>query len=249
MEFPNIWHEETQVKTFEIDFYQRWKTASFFQAMQEAAAHHAAALGFGYEEMLSKNMAWILSRVRIRFLAFPTLGDRVQIETWPKGVQQRLLYMRDFYLTGSTGARLAEACTAWLLVDPRARRILPPQSLTGALPDNGGRAAINEPLEKLNPPTGLVERLTRSADYSTIDLMGHVTSSRYLEWIADTFSLEEHRARRLADLQVNFTNEVKPGENVTIASGPDGGDPSRWWVQGTNGITGQRAFDAVLKFV
>jgi medium-chain acyl-[acyl-carrier-protein] hydrolase len=236
------------VKTYETDFQQYWKPTCFFQAMQEAALHHAAALGFGYEEMLSKNMVWILSRVRIRFLAFPRLGDRVRIETWPKGIQQRLLFMRDFYLTDSAGARLAEASTAWLLVDPRARRILPPQALAGTLPDNGGRAAIAEPLEKLNPPDGLPETLTRSAGYSTIDLMGHVTSSRYLEWIADTFSLEDHSTRRLTDLQINYTHEVKPGESVSLASGPDGSAPSRWWVQGTNHATGLRAFEAVLKF-
>lgn len=248
MDIPTIWHEETLVKTYETDYQQRWRVTSLFQAMQEAATHHAAALGFGYDALIARNMAWVLSRVRIRILGLPGIGECVRVETWPKGVQQRLLYMRDFLLTDSTGTCLAEASTAWLLVDPRARRMLPPNSLTGFLPDNGGRAAIQEPLDKLNPPEGLPERLNRSADYSTIDIMGHVTSARYLEWMLDLFSLEEHRARRLADVQINYSNEIKPGESVRLNAGPDAADPERWWVQGTNQVTGQRSFDAILKF-
>lgn len=248
MEIQPIWTEETLVKTYETDFQRRWKPASFFQAMQEAASHHASHLGYSYEAMIVKDQIWLLSRVRIRFLAFPTLGERVHIETWPKGIQQRALFMRDFILTGANGARLAEASTAWLLVNPRARRILLPQTLDGSVPDNGGRAAILEPLERLSLPENLPERLVCPAAYSAIDLVGHVTSSRYLEWIADAFSLEEHGARRLADLQINYTNEVLPGESVSLAAGPDETNPARWWVLGTNRTSGARAFEAVLRF-
>ncbi len=243
-----IWHEETLVKTYETDFQQRWKPACFAQALQEAAAHHAHHLGFGFQKMMAEEHIWILSRLRIRFHAFPTFEEIVKIETWPKGIQQRLLFRRDFYLSNAAGERLAEATTAWLLINPSLRRILLPASLTGSVPDNGGRAAIAEPLDKLAPPAGLPQRLVANAGYSAIDLMGHVTNSRYLDWIADAFSLEEHAAHRLLDLQINFTSEVLPGENVSLAIGPDAADPRLWWVQGTHQEGGANAFEACLRF-
>ena len=243
-----IWFEETNVKTYETDFQRRWKPACFFQTMQEAAAHHASHLGFDYKEMMLQDRVWILSRVRIRFHAYPEYADAVKIETWPKGLQQRLLFMRDFIITGSAGNLLAEASTAWLLVNPSSRRILPPNALDGSLPDNGGRAALNQPLDKLNPPDDLPQRRVFSAGYSAIDLMGHVNNARYLDWIADAFSLEEHAALPLTELQINYTSEVLPGEEVAILAGPREDDPGQWWAQGVHQSNGTRAFEALLKF-
>jgi medium-chain acyl-[acyl-carrier-protein] hydrolase len=243
-----VWFEETRVKTYETDFQHRWKPAYFFQTMQEAAAHHASHLGFDHKEMMLNDRVWILSRVRIRFHAYPTVDDAVKIETWPKGLQQRLLFMRDFIITAASGSLLAEACTAWLLVNPSSRRILPPSSLEGSLPDNSGRAALVEPLDKLNPPENLPQRQVFTAGYSAIDLMGHVTNARYLDWISDAFSMEEHAARQLAELQINYTSEVLPGEQVAILAGPRENDPGQWWVQGVHQASGTRAFEALLKF-
>ena len=172
----------------------------------------------------------------------------VKIETWPKGLQQRLLFMRDFMITGSGGTLFAEASTAWLLVAPSTRRILPPNSLDGNLPDNGGRAALVEPLDKLNPPEDLPQRQVFSAGYSAIDLMGHVNNARYLDWISDAFSMEEHAARPLAELQINYTSEVLPGEQVAVQAGSRKEEPDQWWVQGVHQSTGTRAFEALLKF-
>ena len=249
MTIQPIWFEETQVKTYETDFQQQWRPACFSQAMQEAAAHHATHLGFGFKEMMANDQIWILSRVRIRFHAFPAIEDVVKIETWPKGIQQRLLFMRDFYLRNAAGSCLADGSTGWLLVNPSARRILPPGALQGgSVPDNGGRSAIAEPLEKLNPPVGLPVRLSIAAGYSAVDLLGHVTSSRYLDWIGDAFTLEEHAAHRLAELQINYTSEVLPGQRVVLAAGPDPVDPSLWWAVGTHQLTGARAFEAFLRF-
>ncbi len=243
-----IWFEETRVKTYETDFQHRWKPSCYFQTMQEAASHHASHLGFDHKGMMLNERVWILSRVRIRFHAYPTVDDVVKVETWPKGLQQRLLFMRDFIFTGSTGNLLGEASTAWLLVNPNSRRILPPGSLEGNLPDNGGRAALPEPLDKLNPPASLPQRHVIVAGYSAIDLMGHVTNARYMDWISDAFTMQEHAARRLAELQLNYTSEVLPGEQVAILAGPQEDNPSQWWVDGVHQTNGARAFEALLKF-
>ena len=94
--------------------------------------------------------------------------------------------------------------------------------------------------------TGLPERMTVDASYSAIDVLGHVTSTRYVEWICDLFSLDDYRSRSLDWLQVNYVNEIKPGERLAITAGPDPANPSNWLVQGTNLNSGQCAFEAAL---
>jgi medium-chain acyl-[acyl-carrier-protein] hydrolase len=248
MEIQPVWIEETRVKTYETDFQRLWRPASFFQALQEAAAHHADHLGVGYHNLLSEDQMWILSRVRIRFHAFPGVDERVQVQTWPKGLQQRLLFMRYFHLARADGTPLADASTAWLLVSPSTRRILKPAALNHTLPENAGQAAIHELLDKLSPPAGLPERLTVTANYSAIDQVGHVSNWRYIEWITDAFSLEEHAAQHLQEIQINFTKEVQPGQQMTLLAGPDGSDGRLWWVEGVHQADGTRAFEAFLRF-
>ncbi len=245
----SIWTEETSVRSFETDFEEQWKPACFFQAMQEAATHHAASFGFDYQDMLANNMIWVLSRMLIRFERFPRLRQKVVVTTWPKGLQQKIFFTRDFIFAGPDGERFATATSAWLLIDPSARRMLHPRALQGKVPDNEALSAMDEQLEKINPGEDLPERLVTPAAYSAVDLMGHVNNARYIEWISDSFPMRQYQTQRLSWLQINYLNEVKPGECVSVRTAPKEDDPFTWLVDGLNQSSNQRAFEAALGWV
>ena len=173
-EIKTIWTEQVNIRSHETDFKELWKPASFFQAMQEAATHHASHFGFDYETMQARETIWILSRVKVKFFEFPRLGDQVTIRTWPKGLQQKVFFMRDFRLENPEGRTYAVATSAWVLINPKARRMLLPQALQGKVPDNNGLSALDETLEKIEVPDDLTEKMNVVAGYSSVDLMGHV---------------------------------------------------------------------------
>jgi medium-chain acyl-[acyl-carrier-protein] hydrolase len=241
-----VWTESTRVKGYETDFQGNWKPASFFRAMQGAAGYHAEHLGFGYHSLLEKDMAWILSRVKIRFHQFPTFDKQVTLHTWPKGVQQKILFIRDFNILDSDGACMAAASTAWLLVDIQSMRFLTSEKLPSSMPDNQGLFALDEKLEKISIPKDLPEIFVARARYSDIDLMGHVNNTRYIDWVCDCFESEAYRTRKLSWLQINYTHEVKPGERVSIGMGENISDTSVSLVQGRNLDSGNQAFEAAL---
>ena len=246
MELKTVWTEEVSVKTYETDFQMRWKPAAIFQVMQEAATHHASHLGYTYEAMISQNRIWILSRVKIRFFDIPGHQVPVTIRTWPKGIQQKLFFMRDFELTGAGGSRVAVATSAWVLINPALRRMLAPQSLPVPVPDNGGLSAIDETLERVSLPADLTERSRVRAGYSAVDQMGHVNNARYVEWISDAISFEQYSSRQLAWMQINYINEVKPGDEVSLSLGPNPIQDGTWAVQGVNRMSSGLAFEALL---
>ena len=246
MEPQFVYHEDTRVKTYETDFQKRLKPASLLRMLIETASEHAAALGFSYSGLFEKNLVWVLSRVKIRIAELPAVGESVHLKTWPKGIQQKLFFMRDFEITGDGGKTLGAASFAWLLIDPAARRMLTPQALGAAVPDNGGFAAIAETLEKINPPDDMPERFTALANYSAVDLVGHVNAARYLEWICDCFPHEHYETHRLAWLQINYINETRPGETLSIRTAQMAGDPLTWYAAGINLATGARSFEAAL---
>jgi len=241
----DVWTETTTVRAFETDVHRRWKPACFFQNMQQAATHHAAHLGFDFDSMLAAGRIWILSRVKFIFTDFPLLGETVTIRTWPKGIGQKIFFLRDFEFSGQDERPLAVATTAWILLDPAARRMLLPQTFTGHLPDNRGRFALDEPLEKLAISDDLVERFTVQAGYSAVDVMGHVNNARYVEWACDSLPYGAFSNGPMRWLQINYLNEVRPGERVSLRAGGNGAE---WRVCGQNLDSGQRAYEAVVAF-
>ena len=241
-----IWQEETFVRGFETDFDNRWKPACFFQNMQQTATNHASNLGFDFPSLLEQGMVWVLSRLKVYFYHYPTVHDPVIIRTWPKGLQQKIFFTRDFQFSAPDGQLYAAATSAWLLIDPVKRRMLLPAALPGALPRNEGVSAVDELLEKLEPLDSVSERLSVRANYSAIDLMNHVNNARYIEWICDCFPAEHYRQHRLTWIQIHYNNEVRPGETVSLAAAPRPEDASRWMVTGSLNGGEVKAFEAEL---
>jgi acyl-ACP thioesterase len=247
MEVSTTWTEKTYIKSSETDFQKRLKLSGFFQLMQDIASNHANHLGVGYEALQQRELAWVLSRKKVRFIDFPRMGETITMRTWPKGIQQKIFFMRDHEMTGDDGRALAVATSAYVLVSTRARRIVLPNALEMDLPSNNGLSALDETLEKLpTPDEALQDCCTLPVGYSAVDVMGHVNNARYIEWIADCYSLEEHRANRPHWLQINYLNEVLPGERVILQRARRTGSLRVWYIAGMNATTGAKAFEAEM---
>ncbi len=243
-----IWQEEATVTSSDTDFQRRLKLSSFFVLMQDAASNHAGHLGFGYYDMIQREIAWILARKKVRFYDFPQMDEKVSVETWPKGVQQKLFFMRDHRMTGADGRLLALSTSAYVVVSTRTRRILMPNVLDVTVPDNDGRFALDEALDKIPVVEALSECFTVRAGYSMVDLMGHVNNARYIDWISDCFPLADYQARQVDWLQINYLNEVRPGESVTLLRGQRPDDAQRWYITGMNQNSGAKAFEAEIQW-
>jgi medium-chain acyl-[acyl-carrier-protein] hydrolase len=107
---------------------------------------------------------------------------------------------------------------------------------------------MDEPLERLDQAHDGEERLRLRAGYSSVDLVGHVNNSRYVEWVCDAFPIEMFQQKRLEFLQINYEHEVRPGEEVSILVNQVGGDSRLFAVEGCNLNNGTSAFQALLRF-
>ena len=109
------------VKCYEVDSAKRLKPTAFMDMAQEMAYQAATAMHFGYEDLIVKNKAWVLSRMHFRFLETPHWGDEMLIRTWHRGAFGPF-FLRDFELIGSDGKRKAEATSSWVIIDIAGRK-------------------------------------------------------------------------------------------------------------------------------
>ena len=73
--------EKLTIPCYDTDTSWRLKPASFMNYAQEAAGRHAVYLGFGYDDLIVTNTAWILSRVHVEFADTPKWREDITLTT------------------------------------------------------------------------------------------------------------------------------------------------------------------------
>ena len=202
---------------YETDAAWRLKPASFMNMAQEAAGCHAVELGFGYDDLIAKNTAWILSRVRVDFLDTPLWREDMTLTTWHKGLN-RLFFLRDFIMTDSEGRERVKATTSWLVMNLETRRLVRDPNLMedGTICTEN---AIETPADKVQMPKDKEPMFVMNhlVSYSDVDTNGHTNNAMYMHWAMDAVDYEISSQRPVKSFTINFNHETKPGDRVAIS--------------------------------
>lgn len=202
---------------YETDAAWRLKPASFMNMAQEAAGCHAVELGFGYDDLIASNTAWILSRVRVDFLDTPLWREDMTLTTWHKGLN-RLFFLRDFIMTDASGKERVKATTSWLVMNLETRRLVRDPNLMedGTICTEN---AIETPADKVQMPKDKepVFVMNHLVSYSDVDTNGHTNNAMYMHWAMDAVDYEISSQRPVRSFTINFNHETKPGDLVAIS--------------------------------
>lgn len=208
--------DDLLVKCYEVDSAQRLKPTAFMDMAQEMAYQAAAAMKFGYDELIVKNMAWVLSRMRFRFLKAPVWGDEVEIRTWHRGAFGPF-FVRDFEVLDKEGRRMIEATSSWVIIDVDSRRMARPEEVLPKEDTSCPDFAIETPAGKAMMPRGVEPELvtTHKVAYSDIDLVGHTNNARYVAWALDCLDYGE-AGIQVEEVEIVFHHEARPGEEIAL---------------------------------
>lgn len=204
------------IPCYDTDAAWRLKPSAFMNLAQEAAGQHAVYLGFGYDDLIVSNTAWILSRLNIKFLDTPLWRDEITLTTWHKGLN-RLFYIRDFVLTDKDGKERVKATTSWLVMNLENRRLVRDPKLVdmdGICTDD----AIETPADKVQMPKDIEAEyvMDHHVSYSDVDTNGHTNNAMYMQWAMDTVEYEIASTRPVKEVTINFNHETKAGDIVSL---------------------------------
>lgn len=205
--------EAFEVHTYEVDAFGTLAAAALSGFLQEAAGHHAAALGVGLETLRAKGLTWVLVKQRIESPAPVVLGERLELETWPAGIDRHAA-LRDFVVRRPDGAEVARATTQWLVLDLETRRpVRPAEVLDPRFPRDPSPRAVS--LRAKLPELREWELQKRfHVRYGDIDLNMHVTNTSYVTWAQEAVPREVWRDARLAAVEVHYLAEVVYGSAI-----------------------------------
>lgn len=208
-----IHRTEFMVNTSIADCFGRLRPSCLLAEMQEIAGQHSASLGAGWDVLTPRGLFWAVVRQRIEIDRLPTIGEKVTLETWP-GKTTRTAYPRYTVGLSANGEVLFRAAALWLIMDRTSRAMI--------LPDKSGvdvpglvRADVLSTPGSL-PPIVSGRNVTRRVSYSELDVNGHMSNTKYLDWLEDLMPGSFHREHPLRGFQVSYLSEAREGENLDL---------------------------------
>jgi len=167
---------------------------------------------------------WVLSRMLMRIHRYPAWGETIHIHTWPSGLD-RLFAQRDFEILDQHKTVIAAATGDWLILDAKNRR---PQRtevfFEGKIRPLPSKRALKERPERIPPLPDPGAPDFFPVRFSDLDLQGHVSHAKYIEWILDSYPIEMHERQRVSFLEIHFLAESTLGDEVSVrnrrAEGP-----------------------------
>ncbi len=199
------------VNWYEADLYGKAKLSSICNYLQESAWRHAENMGFGFEAAASRNEIWVIVGLMLKMLKYPSWGTKIQVETWPKGID-RLLAFRDYKISDENGEVIGAATSSWMILDINTRRPKKMEIVQDALHLTIAQDVLNENPPHLHTLETPLEGYAHQVRFTELDFNGHVNNTRYLDWCMDAFPAEFHHKYRVETMLINFLSESKSGD-------------------------------------
>ena len=172
--------------------------------------------GLSREFLLEKGFAILVSRVSFKIFRMPRENEKICISTWEEKAEA-LQLKRGYKITcvDNKNEVLVLGLSAWLLVNPELRKIIPTKNFTLRNPSSIQREYPGEKLGKISIPQELTHLASRTIQFSDIDANGHTNNSRYASFIIDSLP-EDFQNKDFTDLRLNYSKEAMLGQKLDI---------------------------------
>lgn len=181
----------------------------------EVATEHANALGIGYAVLIEKNVGWVLSRLSMEVMRYPSINENYTVKTWIETYNRRFSE-RNFEMTATdTGEVLAYIRSVWVPMDFASRTVADLTAFTAEI----------EPAPEITCPIAKAPRIAPLGDavesfytfrYCDIDFNRHVNTVRYIELILNQWPLEQYDKHCVARFDILFHHECCFGQEVAV---------------------------------
>ncbi len=214
-------HKQTYlIHSYEVDLRGRARPNLLLCFMLDTAWSHVKDSDFSFNMLREEGQLWVLSRFLAVFHKMPTWNDEILVETWGKGTDN-LFGLRDFIMYSQTGEKLVSATSAWLIIDRKTSRIQRIDKLNRNFPLQQERHEIDVKLQKIESQPAEQTGFEYIVRYTDLDVNKHVNSSKYMQWILDSFPIDFLDAKTLKSFEINFLAEAQLNDKIFVSTAFD----------------------------
>lgn len=182
-----------------------------FCLFQKAANVHGEMLGVSFDEMINKNLLWVVSRTYYEVFSSAKAGQEVVVTTWPLA-PTRLGYERDYIISDINGNVIIKGISNWALIYADTRKLAIVDNLynTDKLCDD---SVFDYRIKRIRNFDSEMTDESIVPDKSMIDCNGHVNNTYYAQFAQRALGGFEGKIKTF---QVDFHHEVMCGEPLNM---------------------------------
>lgn len=199
---------------------------------------HANRIGVGYDRLIARGMAWVLSRLSIEMCGgWPSVNEAYQLRTWVESYN-RHFSERNIEITGEGGRLYGFARAIWMPIRVADRK-------------GGSLEGIDELREVMNDrpcPIDKAPKLSAVARegaevacyrfrYTDCDNNRHVNTTRYIELLLNQHALEFYDHNLLERFDIAFHHESYFGQEAEVITRDEGNGLYNAEIIGPDGVT------------
>lgn len=188
----------------------------------DIATMHANSLGIGNPMMKDIDAGWVLSRFTIEMNEYPRVNTHYSISTWIEDFN-RHYSTRNFMITSPEGKIYGYARTIWMVIDAATHENI---GLGHFSLDDSLIAGNKVPIERQAKHIQITENkdeeakkcliqnhpsVTHTFGYCDLDAYRHVNTVRYISFLLNQFSLQEHDEYMTKRIELSFMHETHSG--------------------------------------
>ena len=207
--------QKIDIQSYHTDQYGKASICSLFHFMLEAAWSHAQVMDWGYDQLQSHHMFWVLSRMYVIVEKYPVWQDKITLNTWSAGTDGIYAY-REFIIEDENKEVLLRANTAWLILDIETKKIVLLKEYINTFPRYMETSACREP-ERLRPGKNAEQLRFLPILFSELDINKHFNSVKALERVLDHFGIEFLNQYEPETIEVNYLKEGLAGDSLAVS--------------------------------
>ncbi|MBQ2740856.1 MAG: hypothetical protein IJF39_04490 [Clostridia bacterium] len=202
------------VRYCDVDFRDELKPSTLLAYLEEAACYSADELGYGYQYVNSRGLAFVVSNVCCEFLKPVRLFDKeVSVRTWPLPPSY-VVFQREYQLC--VGDEVAvNASSRWCLLDLVSGKIAPSKRIEGQDYSTYNTDKAFE-VQQWKIQSFSVENMQPHFSIkianSEYDHNFHVNNTKYADYCFNVFTLSELQAWSLQYFAISYVKQCHEGD-------------------------------------
>ena len=233
----NKYEIKVRLRTSDFDTCGNIKPSSVLDLFQEAAGAHAVELGCGFDDLVKKELLWVVTKVKYKVLKDVPMHCSVTVCTWPSK-PSRVAFEREYKILDENGDTLIIGTSQWTIMHKEKRTLVLVNDIY-PLSDFCEDKNFDEKLAKVPDfETADFEREILPV-YSELDRNGHVNNIRYADYVLNCI---EPKDKKICDFQIDFHREIKKDVPVLVSAKQN---DSVYLAKGTSN-DGEKMFSAFI---
>ena len=229
----------------DTDFRGQIKPSAIMEYFQNIALAHADVLGLGYDDMIKKNIVWVMIRMSLKIVESPKIGDKLTLITVPEKPKTADVD-RGYYVCNEAGEIIVSASSKWCMLDMNTHRpqrcapffekfddsvYYPFQPLEdgnckigalsnyGYVKDQSYDDTKDQPYDNTNGQSygnTKDQPFCFTVQVADLDSSIHMNNVRYADIILNVCGMEMMQKNNLIRLDINFLNQLFIGDQCEV---------------------------------